>query len=66
MPHKSDQVRLSRAPQGTGKARRVNLSLLPDEHAELQRRAEADGRTLSGMARLLVLRAFATNQESAT
>ncbi len=48
----------SRTPKGTGEAGRINLSLLPVERAELQRRADADGRTLSAMARVLVLRAF--------
>lgn len=48
----------SRAPNGTGEAGRINFSLLPDERKELRRLADADGRTLSAMARVLVLRAI--------
>lgn len=49
----------SRAPKGAGGAGRFNIALLPNERAELQRLADKDGRTMSAMARVLVLRGLA-------
>ena len=48
-----------RAPNGTGEVGRINLPLLPEERAELEVMAAADGRTLSAMARVLTLRGMA-------
>lgn len=52
----------SRAPKGAGGAGRFNIALLPNERAELQRLADAEGRTMSAMARVLVLRGLAETQ----
>lgn len=53
-----------RAPKGAGSAGRFNISLLPAEREELQRLAAEDGRTMSAMARVLVLRGLAQSLHS--
>lgn len=63
MPNATVHVQRSRTPKGTGQAGRINLSLLPEERAKLQRLADADCRTLSAMARVLVLRGFAHSDQ---
>lgn len=64
MPNTTAHAPRSRAPNGAGVAGRFNIALLPAEHAQLKRLAETDGRTLSAMARVLVLRGIAeTNQK---
>ncbi|MDQ8022210.1 MAG: hypothetical protein REI94_10240 [Moraxellaceae bacterium] len=53
----------SYAPKGGS---RINLSLLPVERADLERVAAADGRSLSAMARVLVLRAMSAQPVTAS
>lgn len=62
MPNATAHIPRSRTPKGTGQAGRINLSLLPEERDKLQRLADADCRTLSAMARVLVLRGMAETQ----
>lgn len=50
-----------RAPKGVDSLRRVNLPLMPEERAELERRATLDGRTCSAMARIYVIRGMAAD-----
>lgn len=59
MPNQAAHIPRSRAPNGAGRAGRFNIALLPNEHALLKQLADTDGRTLSAMARVLVLRGIA-------
>lgn len=47
---------LSRAPTGTKIGDRLNVGLLPEERVRLNKLAEQDGRTLSAMGRVLLLK----------
>lgn len=45
-----------RAPNGVDSIGRISLALMPDERDELCRRAAMDGRTVSAMARVYMIR----------
>jgi hypothetical protein len=45
-----------RAPNGVNSIDRISVALMPDERAELIKRAAEDGRTNSAMARVYMVR----------
>lgn len=47
---------LCRSPNGVDSVGRISLALMPDEREELIRRAAEDGRTVSAMARVYMVR----------
>lgn len=51
----------NRAPKGVDSLHRIQVALMPNERAELQRRAATDGRTDAAMARIYLIRAMATD-----
>jgi len=55
-----------RAPSGVVTNRRLRVGLMPAELAELERRAEADGRTLAAMARIYLLRGMQLDRRGQT
>lgn len=56
----------SRSPQGVDSVLRINIALMPDERAELIRRAAAEQRTFSSMARVFILRGMQADLSSTT
>lgn len=54
----------SRAPRGSLASGRIPLSLMPAEREQLERLATEQGRTLSAMARMLILRGLSSQGES--
>lgn len=62
---KSQKVKLPRrrAPNGVVTQSRLRMALRPDELEELERRAEADGRTLSAMARIFMVRGMVASRD---
>lgn len=52
----------SRSPQGVDSVLRINIALMPEERAELLRRAAAEERTFSSMARVFILRGMAADK----
>lgn len=51
----------SRAPRGVDSDRRIVTCLMPDELAAFKARAMEEGRSLSNLARLLIVRAMAAD-----
>ena len=56
VPSQKENLPRQRAPSGVDTARRLRVALLPAERAELERRAEEDGRSISAMARIFMVR----------
>lgn len=58
--------KISRAPRGPDRMRRVLVSLLPAEHEDLKRLAVAEGRSASSLARIYLLRGMRAERRHAT
>lgn len=52
----------NRAPKGVDSVHRIQVALMPNERAELQRRAAVDGRTDGAMARIYLIRAMQADE----
>lgn len=63
-PNTSTAAPRSRAPHGVDSVLRINIALMPEERAELLRRAAQDGRTIAAMARVLILRGMESDKST--
>lgn len=50
-----------RSPNGVDSVLRISLALMPSEREELIKRAAEDGRTISAMARMYMVRGMKTD-----
>jgi hypothetical protein len=58
-----DVMHMQRAPNGVDSKRRLRVALMPSEREELERRALAEGRSISALARLYLLRGMSAADE---
>jgi len=59
----ADAAPRKRCPNGVRSDKRLQVSLAPDELADLKARAREEGRSDSNMARVLLVRAMAADQQ---
>ena len=58
-----DVIRVQRAPNGVDSKRRLRVALMPSKREELERRAVAEGRSISSLARVYLLRGMSAADE---